>query len=102
MKAHNIKQILLKDGVIQIESTTDVIEQYTLTKIEKSMNSYKAVMRPRKFKQDTILSANINDVTEMKSHFSKGLDLGNIIKVIYDEDKSRFFIIKQEYREVII
>jgi len=54
MKAHVIKRILLKNKVIQIESTTDVIEQYTLTKLvtkleESMINSYKAVMRPRKY-----------------------------------------------------
>lgn len=125
MKAHTIKQILLKDKCVQIESFSNSIEQYTLMTHEQSGNSYSAVMRPRKYTQDTIMSDNINDVTQMKAHFTKGEEDGNIIKVIYDEVKSRcghcstqtstnthrdgaeedrynFLIIRQDRREVMI
>ena len=61
-------------------------------------------MRPRthKYVQDTICSDNIKDVTQMTPHFAKPDDIEKIIKIIYDEDKSRFIIIKQNARQMII
>ena len=64
---------------------------------EDGIHTYSAVKKPFKFYEGVILSENLNEVTHMKAHFSKGLHEDDlIIKVIYDEVKSRFYVIKKD------